>query len=180
MKSRLKKVALMAPDVFQKQVDQISDKGRDILKAIEDYKFFVEQVSRVVKNDPGLTQMITNKKKNLDQASQQIYDVVFDIENMDITTTYYNQQQATELSKEPTPKPPTPGIGNPAVPDMPPPPPVNPQEQAAPGNGTPPTPTPALAPGKPEDKVEDKEEVPEKQVPKEDVDKEKGDSSKDE
>lgn len=94
-KSRLKKEAMMPINMFQSQLDQISDKGRDVLKAIEDYKFFVDQASRVMKNDPALTEMIQSKKKNLEQSTQQIYDVVFDIENMDINSIYQRQQQVT-------------------------------------------------------------------------------------
>lgn len=101
MKSRLKKIAIMSPDMFQGQLDQISDQGRNILKSIEEYKFFVEQASRVVKNDQKLTELIINKKKNLDQAAQQIYDVVFEIENVDVIALYNEQQKSTEENKEP-------------------------------------------------------------------------------
>lgn len=100
MKSRLKKVAIMSPDMFQGQLDQISDQGRNILKSIEEYKFFVEQASRVVQNDQKLTELIINKKKNLDQAAQQIYDVVFEIENVDVIALYNEQQKAVEENKE--------------------------------------------------------------------------------
>ena len=93
MKSRLKKIALMPIQTFQSQLDQISDKGRDLLKAIEEYKFFVEQTSRVMKNDPALTEIIVSKKKNLEEASQKIYDIVFDIENLDISALYERQQE---------------------------------------------------------------------------------------
>lgn len=99
-KSRLKKEAMMPVNMFQSQLDQISDKGRDVLKSIEDYKFFVDQTSRVMKNDPALTEMIQSKKKNLEQSSQQIYDVVFDIENMDINSIYERQQEAIDKEKE--------------------------------------------------------------------------------
>lgn len=95
MKSRLKKIALMPVQTFQSQLDQISDKGRDLLKAIEEYKFFVEQTSRVMKNDPALTEIIVSKKKNLEEASQKIYDIVFDIENLDISALYERQQEVT-------------------------------------------------------------------------------------
>lgn len=101
MKSRLKKVALMPVNMFQNQLDQISDKGRDVLKAIEDYKFFLDQVARIVKNDPGLAQTIVGKKKNLDNAANQIYDVVFDIENMDIISLYDRQEEGVEQNQKP-------------------------------------------------------------------------------
>lgn len=99
-KSRLKKEAMMPVNMFQSQLDQISDKGRDVLKSIEDYKFFVDQTSRVMKNDPALTEMIQSKKKNLEQSSQQIYDVVFDIENMDINAIYQRQQETINKEQE--------------------------------------------------------------------------------
>lgn len=95
MKSRLKKVALMPTEMFKSQLDQISDKGRDVLKSIEEYKFFVEQTSRVMKNDPALTEVIVGKQKNLEESAQKIYDIVFDIENLDITALYERQQEVT-------------------------------------------------------------------------------------
>lgn len=94
-RSRLRKVALMPTQMFQSQLDQISDKGRDVLKTLEEYKFFVEQTSRVMKNDPALTEVIMGKKKNLEEASTKIYDIVFDIENLDITSLYERQQEVT-------------------------------------------------------------------------------------
>lgn len=192
MKSRLKKIALMSPDVFEKQLDQISDKGRDVLKVIEDYKFFIEQVSRVMQNDPGVSQMIENKKKNLDQASQAIYDVVFEIENMDITTSYYNQQKATELSKGPEVKTntlpignPTPAPGgqmNPAAPAAP----TPPQNPGGPATPLPPPaggPKPPVGPpGQKDDSTKDdsKKDDSKKEEPSDKEDKGKGDSSNNE
>ncbi|MDF2534320.1 MAG: hypothetical protein K0R18_477 [Bacillales bacterium] len=102
--TRLKKIAMMPINMFQSQLDQISDKGRDVLKSIEDYKFFVDQASRVMKNDPALTEMIQGKKKNLETSAQSIYDVVFDIENMDINAIYQRQQEVTDENKNPEPK----------------------------------------------------------------------------
>ncbi|AEO93291.1 gp20 [Bacillus phage G] len=93
--SRLKKTALMPTQMFESQLDQISDKGRDVLKALEDYKFFVDQTSRVMKNDPALIEVIVGKKKNLEEASAKIYDIVFDIENLDISALYERQEEKT-------------------------------------------------------------------------------------
>lgn len=99
-RTRLKKVALMPGQMFQSQLDQISDKGRDVLKALEEYKFFVDQTARVMKNDPALTEVIVGKKKNLEEASNKIYDVVFDIENLDIAALYDRQQEVTDEKPE--------------------------------------------------------------------------------
>lgn len=104
MKSRLKKIALMPTEMFKSQLDQISDKGRDVLKVLEEYKFFVEQTSRVMKNDPALTEVIMSKKKNLEESAQKIYDIVFDIENLDISALYDRQQEVTN-NEEPDTSP---------------------------------------------------------------------------
>ena len=93
--SKLKKVALMDPAVFENTLDQISDKGRAILKSIEDYKFSIDQTLRVVKNDQALTNIISQKKKNLEHAAQDLYTIVFEIENVDITEAYNEQEEAT-------------------------------------------------------------------------------------
>lgn len=90
----LRKRALMDPNVFQGQLEQLSDKGREILRSIEDYKFFFNQVIQVVKNDPELTERLLGRRKDLDQASDLIYDVVFYIENFDITSLYDRQEEA--------------------------------------------------------------------------------------
>lgn len=94
--SRLKKVALMDPTMFENTLDQISDKGRAILKSIEEYKFSIDQTLRVVKNDVALTNIINQKKKNLDHAAQDLYQIVFEIENVDISEAYNEQQEATQ------------------------------------------------------------------------------------
>ena len=90
-KSRLKKIAFMPEPIFESTLDQISDKGRAILKSIEDYKFYIDQTLRVVKNDQNLSGLIMQKKKNLDHAAQDIYNIVFEIENIDISVAHDNQ-----------------------------------------------------------------------------------------
>lgn len=72
------------------QIDQISDKGRSILKDIEEYKFFIEQMARAMKNNQFLAQMVSDKKNILEEASQKIYDIVFEMENMDVMKIYEN------------------------------------------------------------------------------------------
>lgn len=90
--SRLKKVALMNPEMFKGTLKQLGNKGRGILKGIEDYKFSLEQAARIVSNDPNLSQKIIEKKKALDKAAGEIYSIVFEIENIDITKEYQDQQ----------------------------------------------------------------------------------------
>lgn len=91
--SRLRKVALMNPEMFKGTLKQLGNKGRTILKGIEDYKFSLEQAARIVTNDQNLSQRLIEKKKELDKAAGQIYSIVFEIENIDITTEFQQQKQ---------------------------------------------------------------------------------------
>jgi len=90
--SRLRKVALMNPEMFKGTLKQLGNKGRNILKGIEDYKFSLEQAARIVANDPNLSQKMISKKKALDKAAGEIYSIVFEIENIDITKEYQEQK----------------------------------------------------------------------------------------
>lgn len=91
--SRLRKVALMSSEMFSGTLKQLGDKGRLILKNIEDYKFSLEQAARIVSNDNNLSQRLVEKKKELDAAAGQVYSIVFEIENIDITNEFQQQQQ---------------------------------------------------------------------------------------
>ncbi|MFW6015675.1 MAG: hypothetical protein ACOCRK_04500 [bacterium] len=89
---RLMKKALMSPEMLEGTIDQLGEQGREILKLMEQYKFKLEQAARITTNDQNLTQKIIQKKKMIDNAAGQIYSVVFDIENIDITQAYEEQQ----------------------------------------------------------------------------------------
>ena len=89
---RLVKKSLMNPEMFKGTLDQLGNQGREILKLIEDYKFKLEQTARLLTNDQQLAQKVIQKKKQLDIASGQIYSIVFDVENLDITQAYEQQQ----------------------------------------------------------------------------------------
>lgn len=89
---RLIRKSMMDLEIFKSTVEQLGDEGRTVLKALEDYKFKLEQSGRILQNDPELAQKLVQKRKTLDAAAGQIYSVVFDIENIDITQMYENQQ----------------------------------------------------------------------------------------
>lgn len=91
-------------NTFENTLSQLSSKGREVLKSIEDYKFTVEQTTRLLANDQHLAQKIIQKKKILDQAAGLIYSVVFDIENIDITQEYNDQAQEVENGPENLPQ----------------------------------------------------------------------------
>ena len=106
---RLIKQSIMNIEMFKGSLNQLSDEGRNILKLIEDYKFKLDQTCRLTANDQQLTQKLQQKRKQLDVASGQIYSIVFDIDNIDITKAYEQQQINTNpnMPSNPTnsPKP---------------------------------------------------------------------------
>ena len=88
--SRLKKLA-MDIAAFQGILEQTSDKGREILKSLEDFKFTLEQSARLLKNDQEIAQGMVQKRKSIDEITTKLYQLVFDIENMDISLAFNNQ-----------------------------------------------------------------------------------------
>lgn len=92
MSSRLKKLAMDA-STFQGTIDQTSKKGREILKSLEDLKFTFEQTARLLKNNQEIAQGIIQKRKEIDVITSKLYQIVFDIENMDISLAFNNQNQ---------------------------------------------------------------------------------------
>lgn len=97
---RLRKESNVNPHIFRGVIDKLGQQGRVILKDIESYKFQLEQSARITANDPVLTQNIIKKKKELDKAAAQIYAIVFDIENIDVTKAYQEQPSASEKNEE--------------------------------------------------------------------------------
>ena len=92
MSSRLRKIAMDA-NTFQGTIDQTSKKGREILKSLEDLKFTFEQTARLLKNNQEIAQGIIQKRKEIDVITSKLYQIVFDIENMDISLAFNNQNQ---------------------------------------------------------------------------------------
>lgn len=97
---RLRKESNVNPHIFRGVIDKLGQQGRVILKDIESYKFQLEQSARITANDPVLTQNIIKKKKELDKAAAQIYAIVFDIENIDVTKAYQEQPDGSEKNEE--------------------------------------------------------------------------------
>ena len=125
---RLIKESVMSQEMFESNLKQLSEKGREILRSIEDYKFTIEQAARVFTNDQQLTQKLIQKRKTMDAAAGQIYSVVFDIENIDIVSAY--ESQVAQSTQQPS-APPLGGAAHPPVspPQQNTPPPQPPQEQ---------------------------------------------------
>lgn len=119
----------MDMEIIKKSYEQISNKGRDILKQLEEFKFTLEQSERLFQNNQQLLKNIDNKRNSIDEVSNKIYQLVFDIENTDISKTFEqllepdqgvqqdipNSSPAGEQSQPPVPGqpiPPNPNISN--------------------------------------------------------------------
>lgn len=119
----------MDMEIIKKSYEQISNKGRDILKQLEEFKFTLEQSERLFQNNQQLLKNIDNKRNSIDEVSNKIYQLVFDIENTDISKTFEqllepdqgvqqdipNSSPAGEQSQPPGPGqpiPPNPNISN--------------------------------------------------------------------
>lgn len=119
----------MDMEIIKKSYEQISNKGRDILKQLEEFKFTLEQSERLFQNNQQLLKNIDNKRNSIDEVSNKIYQLVFDIENTDISKTFEqllepdqgvqqdipNSSPAGEQSQQPGPGqpiPPNPNISN--------------------------------------------------------------------
>lgn len=119
----------MDMEIIKKSYEQISNKGRDILKQLEEFKFTLEQSERLFQNNQQLLKNIDNKRNSIDEVSNKIYQLVFDIENTDISKTFEqllepdqgvqqdipNSSPAGEQSQLPGPGqsiPPNPNISN--------------------------------------------------------------------
>lgn len=140
--SRLRKKATMDMNSFQSVINQTSKKGRDILKTLEDFKFTLEQTARLVNNNQQLAQGMITKRKSVDEISNKLYQIVFDIENMDISDAFQSQSQPV-LQDAPTKDPNQQPSGTPGAPGTPP---MNGQPPAGPA-GQPPMPGQTPAPG---------------------------------
>ncbi len=100
--SRLKKIA-MDMNAIKNVINQSSTKGRKILKELEDFKFTLEQTARLLNNDQSVAQGMIKKRKAVDEISTKLYQIVFDIENLDITESFSQQNPQSIQDAPPTP-----------------------------------------------------------------------------
>lgn len=75
----------------------LAQDGRGILKHIEDYKFKIIQSLNVLNGQNELKTKIEQKQKILESAAAQIYGIVFDLENYQLTPNYEEEQFAGEV-----------------------------------------------------------------------------------
>lgn len=154
---RLKRLA-MDINSFQSSINQVSQKGRTILKSLEDFKFTLEQTARLLNNNQDIAQGMIQKRKGIDELTGKLYQIVFDIENMDISQAYTNQNnQVTQTPGNAVNNPNQQGQPNkPGIPGQPPMPNANPGGNNAPVPGGAPMPNMPKPPKPPENNSDDK------------------------
>lgn len=89
-------------NVMKNSLQNLADEGRQILKYLDDYKFKLIQSINMF-NDDTTKSKLEQKQKILMSAASLIYSVVFDMENMNLTPLYEEEQFSTytdEQSKE--------------------------------------------------------------------------------
>ena len=73
-------------------INNLVQEGRGVLKRIESYKFKLTQSEKMMQGNDALLTKLRQKEKILDSASAQIYGIIFDLENFDLTPNYSNEQ----------------------------------------------------------------------------------------
>ena len=78
--------------LFDNIFHNLANDGRGVLKRIEEYKYKIIQSSNAFNGNEELKAKIEQKKKILESAAAQIYGIVFDLENYDLTPNYAEEQ----------------------------------------------------------------------------------------
>ena len=73
-------------------INNLVQEGRGVLKRIENYKFKLTQSEKMMQSNDALLTKLRQKEKILDSASAQIYGIIFDLENFDLTPNSSNEQ----------------------------------------------------------------------------------------
>ena len=106
-------------ELIKSSIEQISNTGREVLKQVEKFKFNLEQTSRMLSQSPQLSQGMMAKRKSVNEISNKLYQIIFDIENTDISLAFQQESPEAVVDNkndvrnvgEPKPQAPQPGTG---------------------------------------------------------------------
>ena len=89
--------------MYENTFKNMSNEGRKILKSLEKFKFSLEQGSRIVSQIPQLSSGLMSKRKSIDEISNKLYQLVFDLENTDISNSFQQENPFVEreIGREP-------------------------------------------------------------------------------
>lgn len=89
--------------MYENTFKNMSNEGRKILKSLEKFKFSLEQGSRMVSQIPQMASGLMSKRKSIDEISNKLYQLVFDLENTDISNSFQQENPFAEreIGREP-------------------------------------------------------------------------------
>ena len=89
--------------MYENTFKNMGNEGRKILKSLEKFKFSLEQGSRIVSQIPQLSSGLMSKRKSIDEISNKLYQLVFDLENTDISNSFQQENPFAEreIGREP-------------------------------------------------------------------------------
>lgn len=89
--------------MYENTFKNMSNEGRKILKSLEKFKFSLEQGSRMVSQIPQMSSGLMSKRKSIDEISNKLYQLVFDLENTDISNSFQQENPFAEreIGREP-------------------------------------------------------------------------------
>ena len=82
--------------MYENTFKNMSNEGRKILKSLEKFKFSLEQGSRIVSQIPQMSSGLMSKRKSIDEISNKLYQLVFDLENTDISNSFQQENPFAE------------------------------------------------------------------------------------
>ena len=82
--------------MYENTFKNMGNEGRKILKSLEKFKFSLEQGSRMVSQIPQLSSGLMSKRKSIDEISNKLYQLVFDLENTDISNSFQQENPFAE------------------------------------------------------------------------------------
>ena len=89
--------------MYENTFKNMGNEGRKILKSLEKFKFSLEQGSRMVSQIPQLSSGLMSKRKSIDEISNKLYQLAFDLENTDISNSFQQENPFAEreIGREP-------------------------------------------------------------------------------
>ncbi len=72
------------------QIDQIAKKGADVLKEVEDYRDFVDEIAGSMSTSEPLANEIMERAKEIDEATDKLYTFIQDLKSRKVMDSYQN------------------------------------------------------------------------------------------
>lgn len=90
--------------MYESAFENLGQEGREVLKSLEEYKFKLEQASRMVSQIPKLSNGLMAKRKSIDEISNKLYQLIFDVENTDISNSFEEESPFVDREQDKAPR----------------------------------------------------------------------------